>query len=42
MTAVEVRRPGEAAVRFWDAAVTLSSEAGLFEFTRPRMKPPRL
>ena len=32
---------GEAAVRFWDAIVTLSREPGFFEFTRPRMNPPR-
>jgi 2-hydroxychromene-2-carboxylate isomerase len=32
---------GEAAVRFWDAIVTLSREPGFFEFTRPRVNPPR-
>jgi predicted DsbA family dithiol-disulfide isomerase len=32
---------GEAAVRMWDALVTLSSEPGFFEFTRPRVSPPR-
>jgi hypothetical protein len=32
---------GEAAVRFWDAIVTLSQEPGFFEFTRPRTNPPR-
>ncbi len=32
---------GEAAVRFWDAIVTLSREPGFFEFTRPRTNPPR-
>jgi hypothetical protein len=42
MTPVEVCRPGEAAVRLWDATVMLSSEAGFFEFTRPPMNPPRL
>ena len=28
---------GEAAVRMWDALVTLSSEPGFYEFTRPRV-----
>jgi hypothetical protein len=32
---------GEAALRFWDAIVTLSREPGFFEFTRPRANPPR-
>ena len=32
---------GKAAVRFWDAIVTLSHEPGFFEFTRPRVNPPR-
>jgi hypothetical protein len=33
---------GEAAVRFWDAIVTLSRQPGFYEFTRPRANPPRL
>lgn len=32
---------GEAAVRMWDALVTLSAEPGFFEITRPRANPPR-
>ncbi|MBO0692604.1 MAG: hypothetical protein J2P58_06885 [Acidimicrobiaceae bacterium] len=32
---------GEAAVRFWDAIVTVSREPGFFEFTRPRVNQPR-
>jgi hypothetical protein len=32
---------GEAAVSFWDAIVTLSRQPGFFEFTRPRVNPPR-
>ena len=32
---------GEAALRMWDALVTLSSEPGFFEVTRARVNPPR-
>ena len=32
---------GEAAVRMWDALVTLSAEPGFFEVTRARVNPPR-
>ncbi len=32
---------GDAAVQLWDAIVTLSREPGFFEFTRPRVNPPR-
>ncbi len=32
---------GEAAIRLWDAIVTLSREPGFFEFTRPRVNSPR-
>lgn len=32
---------GEAALRMWDALVTLSAEPGFFEMTRARVNPPR-
>jgi predicted DsbA family dithiol-disulfide isomerase len=32
---------GDAALRMWDALITLSSEPGFFEFTRTRVNPPR-
>jgi hypothetical protein len=32
---------GDAAVRLWDALQVLSREPGFFEFTRPRVNPPR-
>ena len=32
---------GEAALRMWDALVTLSAEPGFFEVTRARVNPPR-
>jgi predicted DsbA family dithiol-disulfide isomerase len=32
---------GEAALRMWDAIAVLSKEPGFFEFTRPRVNPPR-
>ena len=32
---------GDAAVRMWDAICVLSREPGFFEFTRPRVNPPR-
>jgi 2-hydroxychromene-2-carboxylate isomerase len=31
---------GDAALRLWDAIVTVSREPGVFEFTRPRANPP--
>ena len=31
---------GEAALRLWDAICVISQEPGVFEFTRPRSKPP--
>src|SRR3954468_24644257 len=31
---------GDAALRLWDAIVTISREPGVFEFTRPRASPP--
>ena len=31
---------GDAAVRLWDAIVTISREPGVYEFTRPRSQPP--
>ena len=33
---------GEAALRLWDAIRTISAEPGFFEFTRPRVNPPRV
>jgi hypothetical protein len=33
---------GDAALRLWDALQVLSSEPGVFEFTRPRANPPRV
>jgi hypothetical protein len=32
--------PGEASVRLWDAICVVSRESGVFEFTRPRSRPP--
>jgi 2-hydroxychromene-2-carboxylate isomerase len=33
---------GDAALRLWDALQVLSSEPGVFEFTRPRANPPKV
>ena len=33
---------GEAALRLWDAIMTISREPGVYEFTRPRSQPPLL